>query len=728
MINTQVSTLALLIGLGNYPLIASADQQGNAVNTGHTMEEVLVTGSKRGAQSVQDTPYNISALGEAALTKDGIDNLTSLSRSVAGLEVVDKGPSDKKLVIRGLTASAGAAQVSTYVDEIPLSSIDSEYALYDVERVEVLRGPQGTLYGDGSQGGTLRYITQKPNFDTIEGSVKLSAGSVDSGGLNRSANAMLNIPLIDDTLAVRAVIGHVDNDGLVNRPELNRTQSDAHTNTNGRLQLLWTPTDDTTVLLAYHTQEVEVEDGSLVGVHNNDVPGKVRNLFVRETQHLNLTVEHATDSGVLTFSASDSERTGLFSFDVTAFNPVPASVSGPSNADADSIELRYVSTLDGPLQFVAGAYHQDLSRYTLSISGPVDLTTGVLPSGYNPYSTPEPDGQNFLLDQRGDVTTKALFGEISYDVTEQLNVLFGVRSFAIDTDITHVVQTQHDVFGRPFGNTTAVNSEHEDSIFKVLVSYDFNENVLLYGTWGEGFRQGGANVLFDPTDTRSELAYSPDYVTNYEFGVKASLADGQVILNSAIYLMEWDDIQVSLLEATRPNEFVTNLGSAELYGLEVEGSITPDIIPGFSITFGVTLSEQELQDDSSDQLGNVFVHKGDSIPNAVSNSASLSLEQQFEFLGLPSYLRFSASYTGDSQTEFSESSTRYREWGDFVTTNLSIGIEEQNWSAALSVDNLSNNRSPLGWSSTFSPSGGLNVDNIYITRPRTIGLSLQYHF
>ncbi|GAA6151576.1 TonB-dependent receptor [Pseudoteredinibacter isoporae] len=726
MNKASVSSIALLLGLSNYALYSHADEQKSAEDT--FIEEVLVTASKRGAQSVQDTPYNISAVGADAIEKNGISNLTELSRTVAGLEVIDQGPSNKTLVIRGLTTSAGATQVSTYLDEIPVSATDSEYRLYDIERVEVLRGPQGTLYGDGSQGGTVRYITRRPNHDEVEGSVELDLGKVNGGGNETSVQAMLNVPLIDDTLSLRAVVGRLDNDGLVNRPDLQRSQSDRFKNNNSRLQLLWDMNDSTDLLLAYHSQDVTVEDGTLVGVDNNDVPGFVRNPFGRDSRHINVTLNHETDVGTLTFSGSDSQRRGHFSFDVSAFNPVPYSVSGPSNVDTRSYELRFASDFSGPIQLVSGLYYQDYDAFSLSISGPIDLQSGVLPGDYNPRSIPEPVGQNFLLDQFDQRETRAIFGELSYDLNEKLNVLVGVRRFEIDTNITHIVSTANDIFGRPLGYTTDVDSTDKDTVFKILVSYDVNEDVLLYGTRSEGFRQGGANVLFDPTDTRSETSYRPDYVTNYELGAKLSLADGQLIVNSAVYLMEWDDIQVELLEATRPNEFVTNLGSARLYGWELESTYSPASISGLKFSFGLTLSKQELREDSLDNVGNPFANKGDPIPNAISDSAFIGVEQRFTAFDQAAYVNVTASYTGESQTDFAENSFRNRRWGDFVSTNVSAGLDSETWSLIFYANNLFDDRSPLGWSSTYSPSAGVSIDNIYITRPRTLGIKAQYRF
>ena len=737
MNKTSVSVIALLAGLNNGYVIA--EDEDNSEDS--EIEEILVTGSKRGAQSVQDTPYNISAIGSEDLEKTGINDLSELSRSVAGLEVIERGPSQRVPVIRGLSgsATAGVAQVAIYLDEIPVTTVGTEFTLYDMSRVEVLRGPQGTLYGDSSQGGTVRYITNKPTFDGMQGSVAVSTGSLTSGGTDFTSNAMINVPLVEDTLALRAVAGVTRNDGFVNRTDLNRQESDEHKNTNGRLQLLWVPSDATKVLFSYHRQDVVVDDDTLVGVDNNELPGFVRNPFKSDVEIVNLTVEHVIDAGTFTFSGSDLSNEDQGGFDVTPFNPsfddggnftgfTPYSVTGLGTTDVKNYELRYASNLNGPLQFIVGVFHQEVDSIGLSISAPVG-EDGVLPPGYDPFQIPEPAGQNFLFSFDEFPEGTAFFGEVSYDITDQLSVLVGARYFEVETGATQVVLTSNDVFGRPLGLTTSSSSENDDTVFKLQAAYEVNEDVLLYGTWSEGFRQGGANVLFDPNGPGVQESYGPDFVTNYEVGAKTSWADGQFILNGALYIMEWDDIQVSLPEINGANRFIDNFGAARLTGIELEGVYRPDSIPGFSVNFGLTLSEQKLTEDGLiNNFGVMTGNDGDTVPGAVGESASVGIEQRFDLGGMDSYARMDLSYTGKAGTQFSELDPAFREWGDFTIINARVGVNDDKWSASVFANNLLNERSPVGWSSVFSPNTISSVDNIYITRPRTVGFSFQRYF
>ena len=631
--------------------------------------------------------------------------------------------------------------MATYLDEIPSTAIQNEYSTYDLERVEVLRGPQGTLYGEGSQGGTVRYVTRKPQLEEVEASARFGVATVGGGGgTNYNGNAMVNIPLIEGKLGLRAVVGYTDNDGIANRPDLNRERSDSHTNLNFRGQLLWKPTDRTDISFAFHHQDVESDDQSVVGLENNDVPGFVRNPFLDEIQHYNLTINHDLDYGVVTLSGTSSDRSVQSGFDVTAFNPsfdalgnftgfTPYSVTAPGDIDVESAEIRFASKFDSPLQLVVGGYYQDLSSTFVSISAPIDPTTGVLPVNYDPRVIPEPAGQNFLLDQFNSLETKALFGEISYDITDRLNILGGIRLFNIKNDILHIVETSNDVFGRPRGTTTEIGSDDSDAVFKVQLSYQATDDALLYATWGEGFRQGGANILFDPTDPRADTAFDPDIVNNFEVGAKTTWAEGQFILNGAFYYMTWDDIQVSVLETNGANSFTRNFGAAELYGFELEAVLRPQAVPGLTISAGLTLSDQRLTEDGpADLFGIPIGEDGDQVPNAVGDSASIGIEQQFKLGSLDSLVRLDASYTGRAQTEFSEANPLFREWGDFALVNLSFGVGKDNWSASLYARNIFNDRSSLGSRSTFSPNSFQQTEGIFITRPRTIGIDLRYSF
>jgi outer membrane receptor protein involved in Fe transport len=686
------------------------------------LEEVLVTATKRGASSIQDIPYNISAVGGSFLEQAGVDDFAEIARVVPGLELVDGGPNNKQFVIRGLAGDSGAAQTSVYIDEVPFSFgqtgnvRQSEIMSYDLERVEVLRGPQGTLYGEGSQGGTIRYITRKPDLSEFSGSARVTVAEASrDGGTRLSADGMLNLPLVKDTFGLRAVVSMRDNDGLVDRPDLGFDGSDEEDSDGARLHALWNIGDNTSLQLSYFTQQVEVADTTRVGVDEDEVPGFVVTPFEDDWDIYNLTFNHRFDFGAVTFSGSEMTRETLFSFDVSQFTPFPSRVTQPRELDITSFELRFASDFDGPLQFIAGAYYNEQDGDGLSFGAPVDPETGEVPTGY------PAEEYFFALRTLPNTETKSLFGELTYQLTDKLSLLAGIRAFEFTEDTAQYVEVEEDIFGRPRGLINELKSKDEDEVFKLQASYQLNDDVLLYATWSEGFRQGGPNAPFEDNPDLP-TSYGPDYVDNYELGWKSEWMDRQLVLNGALYFMTWDDIQVSLVDSTGANDYVDNYGEADLYGLELEAVYRPEQLSGLTLSLGFNLSNQELTEDSPSQATG---EKGDPIPNTIENSASLGIEQRFTLFGLDNFARLDVAYTGEAQTTFSSADAQYREWGDFTIVNLRWGVDAEHWSLSLFAKNLTDEREPMSWLVQDRP--GI-PDQIQTTRPRTVGLTASINF
>src|SRR5690606_7194347 len=250
-------------------------------------------------------------------------------------------------------------------------------------------------------------------------------------------------------------------------------------------------------------------------------------------------------------------------------------------------------------------------------------------------------------------------------------------------------------------------------------------DVLVYATYSEGFREGGEN----PLGLVGEIprSYDPDYVKNYEIGAKTELFDRQLIFNFAAYYMQWKGIQVAMRDETAAFEYTANAGEAELYGFEIEGTLRPRALPGFSADFSFRWSEQELTEDNPNaMLGDPFAgRKGERIPNTFPVQASIGVEQRFPIASFDGFVRADVSYTGKAHTQFNPADPSDRVWGDFFLTNLRIGVEEEAWSASVYARNLFNEREPLSWSVQVRP--GI-PDLIQTTPPREVGIQLGYRF
>lgn len=719
----QTKTSVLAVVSGSAALAgALGGMAAAAAESNQALEEVLVTASKREAVSVQEIPYNISAVSGAQLEKTGVGDLADFARIVPGLTLVDSGPNNKQIVIRGLAATAGTEQVSVYFDEIPVTGSSNgnvnqtDVRLYDVERIEVLRGPQGTLYGSGSQAGTVRYIMNKPRADALGGSFAGSMGArARDGGEALAFSGMLNAPLIQDKLAVRAVGYYRHTDGLVDRPDLNRERSDEEATYGGRLLARAELADTTSLSLAAYYQSTEVDDSGWV-LQDRDVhPGYVREPFTDKLKMYNLTLEHGVDWGTFTLTGSMFDRDTFYAFDVSQFVPSgSARVNQPVNTKIYSGEARFASKFAGPLQLIAGLYYNDRKRAGDSYGAFIDESTGQLPANELRFF------HNVTVSNFSD---KALFGELNYEVTDRLTLTGGLRWFELQRDSQDDLLI--DFFGNPLGKTPLRKSKVNDTVHRLQASYKLTDRALLYLTYSQGFREGGENA--SNLLGNIPASYEPDFVDNYEFGWKSELFDRQMVLNGAVYYMQWQDVQVQRFDDTGAFAYTTNAGEAELYGVELEGSWRPQALPGFSLTLGLRFSDQKLtQDNPNAAAGDPFGgRKGDPLPGSAKSQASLGMEQRFQAWQWPAFARIDVSYGGTAPTTFSAADPLHREWGGFTLTNLRAGIDEERWSAGFYVRNAFNKRAIVNWNVQTVP--GI-PDLVRMTPPREIGLQFELKY
>ncbi|MEX1148022.1 MAG: TonB-dependent receptor [Sphingomonadales bacterium] len=689
------------------------------------IEEIFVTASKRGAVSVQDIPYNISAVTGDTIQRAGITDLSDFARIVPGLSMIDNGPSNKQIVIRGLAASAGTEQVSIYFDEVPASGIggtnvqQTDLQLYDVDRIEVLRGPQGTLYGAGSQAGTIRYIMSKPDSTEFGASIDGSLGFRSrNGGENWSVNGMVNAPVVEDIFAIRVVGYYRNTDGFLNRPDRGEQGTDKRETFGGRFLADLNLGENTTLSAAIYYQDTHVDDNPRGLAGSDDKPGPVYEPFDDEIEMYNLTLEHDLDWGTVTATGSLFKRYTFFSFDQSQFTPgMPNRINQPANTETYSGEVRFASNFDGPVQMIAGAFYQERDFTADSFLGFVDETTG----GLNDMDPA------FFNVQDASFSNKAVFGELTYDVTDRFSLIAGARVFELKRTALNTLLA--DVFGRPLGPGPLLESKFSDVVWRFQASYDLSDDVLVYATYSEGFREGGEN---SPALTGNiPPSFAPDVVENMEIGIKSELFDRQLTLNSAVYYMKWNDIQVSTFDDTGAFTYISNAGKADLYGIEIEGTARPNTLPGFTANFSFRYSQQKLTEDNpaanppGAPANPSAGLDGDRIPESFPIQASLGLEQRFPLGNFDGYVRGDVSYTGKARTQFNTFSPQYREWGDFFLTNLRAGIEDENWGAAIYASNVFNVRQPVNWNVQTVP--GI-PDLVQTTQPREIGVRASYRF
>jgi len=729
--------LAMLVFVSTSAFILSGEAYAEGANV---VEEVVVTARKR-SESIYDVPISISVISDDLIENLGANNFTDLLRSVPGLTAYQNGPGRTRLFIRGVANGAGndndtqnQETVGIYLDEIPISlgAMNPELALFDLERVEVLRGPQGTLYGAGSMAGTIRQVSKKPNLLEKEGKIEAGISNISHGTENFTVKALFNLPIVDDTFAVRASAYYNSNGGYLD----NVTTGEKNLN-NGSAKGLkfsarYEPNDqltaDFTVMIHDYSDNGRPED-------LDETPYLSRNYtsfdgYDDEMQIYNMTLNYDLGWGQLTSSSSyfDREVTNRRSLDLLFSLALPPGITphelvDNTNLDVFSQEVRIASSNDDALQWTAGVYFDKkntLYLNTFPVPG-ADAVLGVPSSAFG-----APDDNLFFGFDDLTVKTYAVFGEAYYS-WEQFTFTAGLRYFNWKQDIEFY---QSGLFNggsnsdpRPKGKTDGVNP-------KFNVSFDLNENTMLFAQAARGFRYGGINGAIPAAVCADELAqvereggdvrfFDPDKLWNYELGAKGTLADGAVSYSASYFLIKWKDMQTSR-SFDCGFGFRENVGKATSQGIEIEmqANVGENLVVGFNGSY----TNAELDED----VPNLSAEDGDQVPYVPEFAFNAFAEYGFPaFNNWDGFLWANAQFVGERHTEFNhDPTTNYRKMDSYTVANLRIGVRNEDLEISLFANNLFDDGGVLRAlrRPPFDPDAVIRI------QPREVGLVVRMHF
>ncbi|WP_346837871.1 TonB-dependent receptor [Microbulbifer sp. SAOS-129_SWC] len=622
------------------------------------LEEVIVTATRR-AQSVQDIPYNISAVAGDDLEAAQVTDAAEMMRSIPGLTVVDRGYRNSGtvngVIIRGMNVDSGAngdvplsavPTVATYVDDTPLYG---NFILKDIERVEVLRGPQGTLYGSGSLAGTVRYIMHKPKLGEFQAKVGSSFGQTEgSQGYNLNADALVNLPL-GDKAAFRANIGKIDNDGIVDYanvykldasgaplaqggdsvsggPLFKRVQdADTVDITYARASILFEPTDRASVQLSYQKQKDDIGGRRQVTRGSNWVDGveapydDYENGAVtlepseRSVDMTSLEVEVDMGFATLTSSTARYNHSGSAISDNSGFyaqngwfsmyysgTPRPLAVAERFYEEkATTQEFRLVSNSDNAfVDWVAGLYYMDQdsnagqnsmmpgwSEWMAMI--PADYSAGISKAEEWRSWGADVQDQDFYFRRNQGFTDMAFYGETTLNFTDAWRMTLGMRYF--DNELVNDSVIQLPIWPAPADETMAsFKTKDSDTLLKANLSWDVTDTAMLYATVSEGYRRGGANAVplsGNFAENPAFLQYGSDSVLNYELGVKG--ATEQLRYTVSLFRMDWQDPQLNTATTNWGFFAAINGESARTQGLELEleGNLSDSVHYGLGYSY-----------------------------------------------------------------------------------------------------------------------------------------------
>lgn len=758
MFKPSLLTLAMSGALSSaflLPNTAFAQEQEAAKDK--SLEVIEVTATRRSG-SVQNAPLNITALDADIMKDQNISELADVARWVPGLTITDQGGrSGSPIIVRGLnTNSSGPSSdggtVATYINEIPVS-IDMR--LVDVERVEVLIGPQGTLYGAGTLGGAIRYMLKEPELDftslEVFGNVSQTQESDSIGG---EGGFIFNLPLIEDTLAVRASLniyedpgfidyGYVVREPGVSLPDPDWTDSAAVNNnlkkvedangestTTGRISVRFKPSETFEGTLNYFYQNQDSEGRSIVHYNTlsadnglSDLIGEYESGYryeePREKENQLLSLELKADLGF----AELVSATGISNFDADGqrdqtdllirldygYEEFPAFSSFTreiEEQDTFTQEIRLVSQNDSDINWIVGGFYNKIE----SDASSQEYTPGFGDFAVENFGADQsrPDQLEYYSVDRVEITESALFGEIGYQVTDKLDITVGARFYKYDVESESAVDFPlfNTLFGGAGPDDVTLNFEQNEasdngSLFKFNAKYQFTNSVMGYATISEGFRIGGSNGLApcpDPLPANqagcgnpSEMLYDADTTTNYELGFKSTWLRSRLHFNAALFNIDWDDAQVAGATEVGQLPYLSNAGSANAKGIEISSrAILSD---SFSVYSTYAYTKAELTSDAPflfNSDGTDGAEDGDRLPGSSEHQFSMGVNYQTDVFN-DKTLDINYGITAQSDVI---SRVGLRDNGEtlpgYSLSNISAKLTADEWSATVYVDNVFN--------------------------------------
>jgi outer membrane receptor protein involved in Fe transport len=749
-------------------------QQQSASQTelkGDQLQEVVVTATKR-ETTVETTPISITAITGQELEDRGITNIESIVQSVPGVSMRTSGPGQTELEIRGMTSSGGnSSTVGFYLGDTPLTSPASaqngkvviDPNLYDLNRVEVLRGPQGTLYGSGSMGGTIRLIPNAPDPTAFASSGELIFGHTSGADtLNHAENGMLNLP-VSDTAALR-IVGSLENlGGWINRiviayPDfpspVNATTrgnvaaapvAATHRDVNNenlrtlRVSMLFKPVEELSVEPSFMYQEltqgglnlIDSQPGTVANYQPYDIPEPFEDridLAALNAQYhfgfadLTSTTSKWTRDENLRQDGTEEIATVLGAPIYPALGGAGATYPTPVEDDESnewSEEVRLTSSGDSAFKWLAGYFYQDFTSYwNLYVNTPFTA----IPGTFN---------DAFTQVQPTTILQNSVFGEVSYTLFDQLTATVGARRYYYHGTVNTAVSGWLSSSGST-SNAYFLTQERDQGVTpKFNLSYQLDKDLLLYTTLAQGFRPGGGNQPI-PTSgalgtqclanlqaiglTSAPLGFNPDKVWSYEVGEKFRDSEGRLTVNSAGYFENWQHIQQNIpLECGFP--FTGNAGDAHIYGLELE--VNALLLPGLVASASGSWNHAEY-------IANAV--PATTIDDRVQNSPELQLSASLAYRyplndSLAVVSRVENNYVGSRI----DTTAQANYLPAYDLTNLRAGLEGNRWSAALFVNNATNRLALLTNASAIN----VNVPTFNRTameQPLTFGLDFSFHF
>lgn len=750
-------------------------QTNLAADSQPVLEEIMVTANKRGALSIQDMAGSVQAISSNTLEDLNAEGFEDYIKLVPGLTSVSSGTGQSQIVIRGVNSGRVDHQnvqskslAGLYIDDTPISlaGFNPDLGLLDIERIEVLRGPQGTLYGASSMSGTVRVITKRPDTESVFGKINASLSDTQDGGINYGVNGSVNIP-VSDSVALTLSGYYTDKDGYIDNIAPGGGEDYNEEETQGfRGVLAYYGNNFTaTGTLMYHELEADgrpdqhfaegfTDAVAAANQRNIDVTGQPligpvgipgdleafkpgEDPFRNEFKGANLRLEWELEDFNIVSSTSylDSETDntveeffrGNFFLNIGA-GGIGTPTGGVANMALENPveletfveEFRISSKADAAWQWVLGFYFEDYERTlgTRSLGGP-GLRDQLIAAGQT-LQTSNPDSILETI-EISEIQQRAFFGEVALDLTETVELTLGARVF--DYSATFEFGNHGLIFGsvNGTGTFTPPTTDESDWTSKAQLSWDVTDDAMLYFTYSEGFRLGGVNDVL-PDVCQADLdalgvdpTFLSDSLDSYEVGAKTSWLDNRLTANLAVFKVEWTNIQ----QAFELNcGFFNTLNIGEIENDGIEGEFAFQATENLALRFGFAYVDSEVTEDSP------ISQDGDEPPYVSEFSASGSIVYDGIKIGDgEGFVRADVRHVGAQENEFSSNPSSV-ELDSYTVLDLTIGYNNGPWYLNFFAKNVTDEEIITN----IDPDRAPNPVQATRGRPRTLGVSITRRF
>lgn len=707
-----------------------------------TVDELVVTANRR-EQNLQDVGAAVQVLAGDRLERQGVAQIADFVLQVPGVSFREQGNGATRIALRGISnvaaADSGAGStvstVGLYFGEVPIqgTSVLPDLATYDLARVEVLKGPQGTLYGEGAMGGAIRMIPRPVVLGAFEGNAEATASATKSGELGYLVRGAVNIPIAGDKAGVRLVGSYRDEGGYIDNVATGEKNVNTRDGYSVRATLRVQPTERLNIELLglYNREDVDgfnqinsnlrdLQIDTIEDRYNRTKFGLLAGTLTYDLGPANLTLVSSTNR----FQRDFADRFPSARATFAAYTPITAQQERFAvDQRTTAHEARLVSSGDHRFDWVVGAFYRDRqSRSYIDLdllpNELASLNAALGRAGLAPFPTVQ-----YVISLIDDgYKQSAVYGEGTYGLTDDLDLTVGVRYF--EENVRFRSQSVSYSFLARINNTNTGTLKDSGLIPKFNLTWRATPDYTLYAQAAKGFRSGGVN--FQAVRVGGQRTYESDGLWNYEVGVKSQLFDRRVTANLSAFYIDWSDIQSNYFVPDpilgTPVGLVNNSGKARITGFEAE--ISARVTEGLMIGGSVAVLDSKLKEAAKGS----DVIAGQSLPNTPHFTAAAYAEYRQPLSDtLNGFARIDVQHTDDQRLRFVTRTFNGFPVEGYTLMNLRGGVETEAWSAQLFVNNLGDKRAQYGRGLSLLTSTA-NPELLTIARPRTIGVLVRTNF